>query len=280
MSCPVCGSTKNSKKIEFNDTGLFSYQGKVTLQSCSDCELQFNPKAMDITPGMMKAYYQGGISWEKRKAELLLSLGGYQKTYVTYRDFVTDALKHKSFPSLDKLCGIDIGGGAGEFCFYAKQEGFNTELLDFSEQRLRFAHEILGIEKTHSQLPEKKFDLIWLLQVIEHVANPVEYLTSILQRCARSGSLVMLATPNTNSLGAKLFGTNWKHYNPHHISLFNSKSIMALLRTCNLELVALDERRMYATGRTSEIKSLIGSMRRQNPKSLSTDGLCVLARVK
>jgi 2-polyprenyl-3-methyl-5-hydroxy-6-metoxy-1,4-benzoquinol methylase len=69
-----------------------------------------------------------------------------------------------------------------------------------------------------------RFDLITCVDIIEHVANPVE----ILKKCSSlldKGGRLLIVTPDNASFAARLFGYRWWHYRIAHISYFNIETL-------------------------------------------------------
>ena len=79
-------------------------------------------------------------------------------------------------------------------------------------------------------------DAILLCHVIEHLAEPIEILKECLSILKPGGILIML-TPNSESLGHRLFGRNWLHLDPpRHLYLFNSSNMRRILEQTGFEI--------------------------------------------
>ena len=176
---------------------------------------------------------------------------------------------------------LDIGGGAGEFCFLMKERGYSFDLFDYSNHRIRIGKELFEINCTYTneKQVQHKYDILTFWQVIEHVPNPVEYLKSRIELLGNSECHIFVATPNTNSIGAKIFKRNWQQYISHHISLFSYQSIKILFERVGLEMKDYDGHRMYGCTFKDSAKSLLSNLLQRNKtkKALSTDGLCAYA---
>lgn len=78
--------------------------------------------------------------------------------------------------------------------------------------------------------PGQSFDLITLNQVIEHVPDPAALLTTVRDRLAPGGTLV-LSFPNAGSLARRLSGSRWINWHvPYHQHHFNRRSITLLAK--------------------------------------------------
>ena len=85
---------------------------------------------------------------------------------------------------------------------------------------------------------EEKFSAVTLTDVIEHLHDPLLALRS-LAASMEPGGVMLLTTPNTHSLVARLLGSLWPSYCPiHHLYLFHPASIAALLKPAGVELIS------------------------------------------
>lgn len=78
---------------------------------------------------------------------------------------------------------------------------------------------------------EKKFDTILLLEVLEHLENPLKALQVIRPLLKTSGKLI-LSVPNPYNLDqiASVIHNNTNIINPNHISLFGDNEIRSLCK--------------------------------------------------
>ncbi len=80
----------------------------------------------------------------------------------------------------------------------------------------------------------KKFDLIICNQVIEHVEN-IELFIESIEKISKKSSVIIIETPNIDSLDKKLFGKYWGGFHaPQHFNLFNASIIKKSLSTDKL----------------------------------------------
>ena len=72
--------------------------------------------------------------------------------------------------------------------------------------------------------------LVTLIDIIEHVTNPVELLRDV-GEALESDGIGMVVTPDVGSLMAKVLGYRWWHFRVAHIGYFDCKTLnMALSR--------------------------------------------------
>jgi SAM-dependent methyltransferase len=80
------------------------------------------------------------------------------------------------------------------------------------------------------------FDLVTCIDVIEHIDNPV----GMLKRCSslldKDGKLLII-TPDSESVAARLLGYKWWHYRIAHISYFNLKTLKFAIDISGLKVI-------------------------------------------
>ena len=91
--------------------------------------------------------------------------------------------------------------------------------FDFSNKLSKFVEEKYNI-KTFSELNKinKKFDVITLYDVLEHVENPMQLLSKIRDLLNKNG-LIFIYSPNKNSLGFDVQDLNLIFVQLHFILL-------------------------------------------------------------
>lgn len=102
-----------------------------------------------------------------------------------------------------------------------------------------------GLEVHHgtldeANLPPGSFDLVFMVQTIEHVDDPLALVRSI-ARVLKPGGRLVIVTDNSDSLDFKIFqGRHWGGYHfPRHWYLFNKSSMRRLADRAGLEVARL-----------------------------------------
>jgi SAM-dependent methyltransferase len=96
-----------------------------------------------------------------------------------------------------------------------------------------------GIDVFHgtlheANLPADSFDVITLIQVIEHVPDPLRTVTECARLLKPGGQLVVI-TPNANSASHRVFGPYWRGLEPpRHLYILSPSSIRSLLQAAGL----------------------------------------------
>ena len=130
---------------------------------------------------------------------------------------------------------IEIGCGGGEFLEKAMASGFDVVGVELSSNAVQAANRKLGIPRVVAgDLLDVDlnslgvFDCCVLLDVIEHVRNPLPYLKKIRSLLGSNG-ICFIVTPSLNSWSARLLGRYWMEYKPEHLFYFNRKNITRML---------------------------------------------------
>ena len=149
----------------------------------------------------------------------------------------------------DKGRLLDIGAGSGVLVDEAEKMGYCAEgidpslpLVDRAKREGRIVHQ--------GALPHTdvvgKFDIVTLIDVIEHVANPVGMLGDI-RDVLKDCGIGLLVTPDVGSVAEFLMGRRWWHYRMAHIGYFNRSTIELALKRADLEPVCMFRPRWYFT---------------------------------
>ena len=141
---------------------------------------------------------------------------------------------------------LEVGCARGDFMRVA-QEHFevsgvepNHELAAFSSQFAPVYQDI--IERT----PWSGFDVIASFHVIEHVDSPRSFMVAAAEKLKRGG-LMVIETPNIDSLPYKIFKAQWRQFIPEHYFFFDRKTIARLLSDCGLKTEAVRNIGKYAS---------------------------------
>ncbi|MBB3561201.1 SAM-dependent methyltransferase [Rhizobium sp. BK512] len=138
---------------------------------------------------------------------------------------------------------LDVGCGNGELLIALREARPDLELfgLDWHfPSTTRQALESKGIQLIESaletaELPPVPFDLIILLQLIEHLWEPEKSLRQLIAALSDGGRL-LIETPNTDGWDRKLFseGAWGGYYFPRHLNLYNFERLGSLLRKAGM----------------------------------------------
>jgi len=136
---------------------------------------------------------------------------------------------------------LDVGCGNGEFLAYMRSLGWDVFGVEPDEAAVRAARDRFDLVIYHGtletvQLPEAFFDSVIMNHAIEHVPDPIETMRKCHALLKPEGRIHLL-TPNTDSLGHRLFGISWRGLEPpRHYHLFTADTLKRCLRLAGLTI--------------------------------------------
>jgi 2-polyprenyl-3-methyl-5-hydroxy-6-metoxy-1,4-benzoquinol methylase len=125
-----------------------------------------------------------------------------------------------------KACVLDVGCFTGFFVKKLLQLGFNAHGVDFNNKALDFGKKHYGLDNSISNetlqellVQGKKFDVISLFEVIEHLENIGEVLSQV-SILLKDGGIIIISTPNS-----KMCWRPALDFPPHHLSRFTPDAL-------------------------------------------------------
>jgi 2-polyprenyl-3-methyl-5-hydroxy-6-metoxy-1,4-benzoquinol methylase len=262
MACPLCGSSRRRELARVRDEEYGTSDKLYLYVECLDCLLVYlpHPPLSRLKKIYPPRYYSA------RPGE---ALGLLQR--------IKGALDARFFRRLlsrlpgKRLRVLDVGGGTGWMATAMRRADARvaeSAVVDL-DPGMRAAAEAQGHRFHASRIENfksgRRFDLIALFNLIEHVADPGRVLRQLRKSLAPRGLLVV-KTPNTDSLDRRLFeSTYWGGYHaPRHWALFNRENFTRLAKECGLELAGFS----YTQGApqwTPSLMALGSRLRRAAP---------------
>jgi 2-polyprenyl-3-methyl-5-hydroxy-6-metoxy-1,4-benzoquinol methylase len=236
-SCPLCQSTQISlfikgtvapEKISAADFKITDshYGLRWTFYSCRGCGFVFANPAPD----------QGAI------AQFYASLADEeysQENEGRGRNFSTILKRLRPLaPPASSL--LDVGAASGIFLNLARNAGYRVAGIEPSAALVAEAGKFYGLQlfcgTVEHFTASEKFGVITLLDVLEHVTDPLAFLT-VLNGFLAPGGILVIVTPDIGSLAARILGGRWWHYRVAHLNFFNRRSLGRLLEKHGFEIV-------------------------------------------
>jgi len=138
---------------------------------------------------------------------------------------------------------LDIGCAEGFLLAWAQKRGYDSYGMDISAYAIGQLNTKRPVSKlclgSIEALPiiEDYFDVITCFDVLEHLQQPLIGLQEM-NRCLKTGGMLVISTPNINSHGLTLKGKNWFGYrDPTHISILSPEEWLNLLNKSSFEIV-------------------------------------------
>lgn len=161
------------------------------------------------------------------------------------------AFIRRNFPSSKKsrISVLDFGSGYGNLIQELEHE-FEIEGIEIDDQaRMESLKKGYRVHESLESVKKlnRKFDLITMIHVVEHLTDPVEVLKQLSSLLNENGS-ILIETPNADdalliSYNCLAF-QNWTYWS-HHPVLFNFKGLSNLLDRAQLKCVSSEPVQRY-----------------------------------
>ena len=174
-----------------------------------------------------------------------------EKTYGFVRSQLADAFvdgKTHAMRLLDELESIcpagtllDIGCATGDFLQTARERGWEARGVELSPSAAAVAErrgfDVAMGTLADARLPAGSFDVVTILDVIEHLTDPLAELREI-YRVLRPGGLVVVETPNWNSIYRLLLRQRWAALQPRlHLLYFSRRTLSRMLERAGFDIM-------------------------------------------
>src|SRR5262249_10809678 len=130
---------------------------------------------------------------------------------------------------------LDLGYGEGGLLAAAEKLDWRCYGTEISPRALHYGTLRGWIVSSDAdqdpRFPPEGFDVVTMIEVLEHLQDPQAYLTAALQ-WLRPGGLLYLTSPNANSLNRLFLGLDWSIFKPpEHVTIWTACGLRtALLR--------------------------------------------------
>jgi SAM-dependent methyltransferase len=266
--CPICATTATRHHAQAHDIEYHTTSAEFAFRGCDACGVLFiDPMPVDRLGEIYPAnYYSYGAGDQGAKPSVVQR--------------IKEALDRQRFRKLlaaipgKTLSVLDIGGGSGWLLDMVKAA--DTRVTHTCVVDLDAGAADLARAKGHSFVQgriedavlDTKFDLVLMLNLIEHVADPRAMLTKV-RGLIKPGGQLFIKTPNFDSLDARLFRhRSWAGFHtPRHFVLFQRRSLEQLCRECGLAPQAFS----YTQGAPFWSVSLLEELRRLGLVRISAD---------
>ncbi|MGQ0578421.1 MAG: class I SAM-dependent methyltransferase [Betaproteobacteria bacterium] len=146
---------------------------------------------------------------------------------------------------------LDVGCSSGAFMTAARARGFDVQGVEPAPKAAKSAaaagFSVFRGTLEQAAFPEGSFDAIAVLEVIEHLTDPL----SLLRECRRvlkTDGVLAIGTGNAGSLTLRVLGADWDYLQIRkhggHISFFNPRSMRMLAQRTGFVVERIRTRRV------------------------------------
>ena len=133
---------------------------------------------------------------------------------------------------------LDVGAGTGDFLLTAKNGDWDAEGVEPNQDaKIRAQEKGIDLYPNLVKLPKKKYDVITLWHVLEHLPNLDDQIEKLVALLNETGTLV-IAVPNFKSYDAQHYQNFWAAYDvPRHLWHFSKEAIEKLFSDHTMKVV-------------------------------------------
>jgi cyclopropane fatty-acyl-phospholipid synthase-like methyltransferase len=226
LRCPLCHSQDCS-------TLFFESRGR-SISQCNHCKMAFYTCRPDDHE--LVAHYSV-YSYESRRTLSPLTVLSLSETIDKFEYLI------ESRP----IRVLDFGCGQGDFLLMAHTRGWSVAGIEPSPSGIRLCREA-GLNNVYRDaeslvrsMGRAEFDLIVSFEVLEHLKTPAEFFENLTPLLTTRGML-LITTPNANSLSRLLYGWGRNLRYPEHINSFSLATFKYLAIRHSFRLVTCETR--------------------------------------
>lgn len=210
IDCPLCGASNAARRI----TAAFGMVASVA--ECPPCRLAYQ------TPLPTEEATAAYMNWR------WLSDDSYVGDTASKRRAARRQLTTVQRARPDATALLDFGAGSGTFVHAAREAGIRAVGVERSESAIQRAKEFYGVDLLRD-LPNERFDVVTLWDVVEHLRDPVPILSTLRDRLAEDG-VILMATGNYECWQRLVAGDDWSLYLLDHHFYFTPHSLETVAR--------------------------------------------------
>ena len=231
--CPICAGIEFVSKFTCKDYTVSQESFKII--ECVKCHfLITSPRPDESEIG--KYYLSDKYISHSGKAKTLID-----SIYLKVRN-ITLAQKLKLVESYKGSAEIlDYGCGTGEFLNSCKTNFWNISGVEPSISAREKASKLTqtDIHSSIDSITNKKYDVITLWHVLEHITSLENTLLSLIEKLKEGGTLI-IAVPNHKSEDAIYYNEYWAAYDvPRHLWHFSKETMSKLLTKHSLTITKI-----------------------------------------
>ncbi len=259
--CTLCGKSEFKYWGKCTDVEYHSTKDEYNFYECQNCKLlQIDPMPVDKLSIIYPSNYYSFVANKKTAVDNI-------------KEWLDKRLFRKILAGLKgDIKILDVGGGSGWLLNVIKSISDKvvfTQVVDLDKDAEKLAkengHEYFCGKIEDFKTPQK-FDFVLLLNLIEHVENPLAVLKNIESILSDQG-VILIKTPNYDSLDARMFERWGGLHCPRHWVLFSEQSFRKVAEKAGLKIKSLS----YTQGAPFWTISVLAYMHKKKWTKLSAE---------
>lgn len=145
---------------------------------------------------------------------------------------------------------LDIGAGYGQALLYFRNAGMNVAGIEPTTEGVEYARS-QGLTMYHTGIEDfdcigdERFDVVTIINVLEHLRDPVQILENVRKKLLKKGGLIVLDIPNDFNdfqlvADAESDLGKWWIVPPVHINYFSATSLKRTLTETGYSVIAAE----------------------------------------
>jgi SAM-dependent methyltransferase len=240
--CPTCGVDNSSPQFRIDvstvrhssiwiDDKEFQpdLNADVVIVKCLGCGLSYVNPQPRLQSGQMPYSHEAEMSYFNRTR---------RQREKAYRELFS---KIPNFLGRPVKSHLDFGCGDGIMIGVARGFGVSSSGTEISQPLIKLVNQRYGpdtiISPASPPVGSETFDVITIINVIEHVTQPLQLLDEMRQ-ILQSDGILLLHTINMGGIPARILKQNWPHIEPlGHLFYFTKGSLEQMLRKSGFKVV-------------------------------------------
>ncbi len=212
----------------------------IHFMRCRTCGLVYmNPR---LTESAIARFYD-------KVYPLILPRADYEQHHDVRSHYLLDITAAYLAPSTAPVSVLDIGCGGGQFLSAAQERGWQIYGSEVSTVAAQAVSQRLGVsihigDFRDMPLPLESLDVITLLEVMEHLRAPVDFVRDAVA-LLKPGGMLVIEVPNIAAAEyrlARLLGQMYRGFIVEHLYYFSPRFMQTLMRDLNMRVVRMSSK--------------------------------------